>query len=410
VISLNPTSRAPIRTGRVFVLDGLRLLSALGVVAFHLVAGDANRAWGQPTSALFAPIYHVARYGWLGVEMFFLISGFVICMSSWGRTAGEFAISRVVRLYPAYWLAVVATTAVVVLVPSYEHHVKLSELLVNLTMLQGPAGAPMVDPSYWTLTAELVFYVLFALIVVARGVTYRRVVAFCAIWTVATFLISRVNNVEASLYLGPRYSQYFVAGVAFYLIYRFGPNLLLWGIVGVSWALAMQRMLAESSIYGSPYRPTAVLVTAMFVLMAALSLGAFEWIRGRWLVVAGSLTYPLYLLHQVIGLTVITSLHRYVLPWPLLGGVVGALLVGSYLVNLVVERPVARRLKRALTRSLERLRATEATPTGLAVPSQRRPEMPARELAERPSVPVQTGVDGGNGAPPSRQPGPAVIG
>src|SRR5215469_15288981 len=128
--------RVPNDEPRVYVLDGLRLAAALSVVAFHLVAGAADRAWDTPTTGLFGPLVHAARYGWLGVELFFLISGFVICMSSWGRTAGQFAVSRFVRLFPAYWFAVLATTAVVTAVPLYEHRLHPDQVLVNLTMLQ----------------------------------------------------------------------------------------------------------------------------------------------------------------------------------------------------------------------------------------------------------------------------------
>jgi peptidoglycan/LPS O-acetylase OafA/YrhL len=46
-------------------------------------------------------MYRVAHQGWTGVYLFFLISGFVICMSAWGRSVGQFAASRITRLFPA---------------------------------------------------------------------------------------------------------------------------------------------------------------------------------------------------------------------------------------------------------------------------------------------------------------------
>ena len=58
------------------------------VISWHFVAGEASVAWETDSRALFWPIGKLSGYGWLGVELFFLISGFVICMSSWGRTAG----------------------------------------------------------------------------------------------------------------------------------------------------------------------------------------------------------------------------------------------------------------------------------------------------------------------------------
>lgn len=113
---------------------------------------------------MFPTAFPFAAYGWLGVELFFLISGFVICMSCWGRSVGDFFTSRVTRLYPAYWFAVLATTAVLLLIPGGQKPLPWPDVLTNLTMLQEPLGVRMVDGVYWTLFAELRFYLLFALV------------------------------------------------------------------------------------------------------------------------------------------------------------------------------------------------------------------------------------------------------
>src|SRR5690242_20023437 len=105
---------APTRPpGRIAVIDGLRLVAAVSVAFFHF-AGCAliAKVWGTHPRSLFPVIYPVASYGWLGVDLFFMISGFVVCMSAWGRAVGVFARSRIVRLFPAYWPAVLLTTAV----------------------------------------------------------------------------------------------------------------------------------------------------------------------------------------------------------------------------------------------------------------------------------------------------------
>src|SRR5262249_26966605 len=158
-----------------------------------------------------------SRYGFFGVELFFLISGFVICMSGMGRSLGDFFVARVVRLYPAYWFGVLATSAAVALWPLLDGRPGYRDVLTNLTMLQTPLGTANVDGVYWTLWVELRFYLLFA-VVVALGVTYRRVVAFCALWTVASIATAAVggplqdNGVAGSflqLVFVPQYSPYF---------------------------------------------------------------------------------------------------------------------------------------------------------------------------------------------------------
>ncbi|MFD6812242.1 acyltransferase family protein, partial [Streptomyces anthocyanicus] len=100
-----PDAPRPRKRGRLYVLDGLRLGAALMVVAFHYTALGAE-AWDRPAWTVFPEVSRFTSYGYLGVQLFFVISGFVICMSAWGRPLKAFFVSRVIRLYPAYWFAV----------------------------------------------------------------------------------------------------------------------------------------------------------------------------------------------------------------------------------------------------------------------------------------------------------------
>src|SRR5262249_37418708 len=162
-------------------------LAAAYVVVFHFSAGDRG-SWHAPSRTLFAPLFSVASYGWLGVELFFMISGFVICLSSWGKTFGQFAASRFIRLYPAYWFGILLTPVVVLIDQSRAHALAWPHVLENLTMTQAWAGVPAVDPSYWTLAIELNFYLLVAVVLVSWGFTYFRVVTFGMVWLAVSLL------------------------------------------------------------------------------------------------------------------------------------------------------------------------------------------------------------------------------
>ncbi|BCJ72167.1 acyltransferase [Catellatospora sp. IY07-71] len=341
------------REPRLLVLDGLRLAAALLVVAHHLVRGP----WGTEPGALFGPLAAVASYGWLGVNFFFLISGFVICLSSWGRGLGEFAVSRVVRLFPAYWVGVVLTTAVLAAWPILREPLPPAESLVNLTMLQSGLGVTDQDWSYWSLGAELRFYLLFA-VVVWLGVTYRRVVYFCALWTLVAAFSSTWDLRWVDNLIVPEFAPYFVAGTALFLVHRFGGNLLLWGLVGANWLLALYRLQSYPALehFHLSWWSVAALVTCCFALMTAIALGAFARVGGRWLVVAGALTYPLYLIHQAAGQTLIRGLRDHVPHWILLGGIVAVMLGASWLIHRYVERPAGKRLRTALKSSLAEVR------------------------------------------------------
>ncbi|MFC9792221.1 acyltransferase family protein [Streptomyces sp. NPDC057695] len=337
--------------GRLHVLDGLRLVAALMVVGYHYLA--FGEGWPAPVDQLFPGTRSVASYGYLGVEFFFLISGFVICMSGWGRPVKEFFVSRVTRLYPAYWFAVVATSVTVAVIPGGRDHLPWNDILTNLTMLQEPLGAGSVDPVYWTLFAELRFYLLFT-VLAWWGLTYRRVLLFCCVWGAASVLVSPADPGPLKLLLMPGYSWFFIAGMAFYLMYRFRPNLMLFGVVGIcycaSLAPSVERAEELTFLGDRPTWPVLVVLAAFFGLMALVATGRLSGIRWRWLPVAGALTYPLYLLHEVIGWELFARFGAEVSPWVLLTAVLLGMLVLSYLVHRLVEQPLGRSLRRHLLR------------------------------------------------------------
>ncbi|MEU6255179.1 acyltransferase [Streptomyces sp. NPDC047043] len=359
-----PRRSAPLRRERprLYAIDGIRLVAAL-MVAVHHYAGSwrvdqpDNLVWGRPASEVMPTVFRFATYGWIGVEIFFVISGFVICMSCWGRTPRQFFVSRVIRLYPAYWFAIAFTTAVVVAVPGVWERLKLRDILLNFTMLQSGSGVDSVDGVYWTLWSELRFYLLF-MVVVATGLTYRKVVIFCCVWGAAAMLAPVAKFHLLTLVANPDGAWFFIAGLALYLMHRFGQDLLLWGILAMAWLMG-QRQLGlriDNNEHVSGWRGSAVIFTVFLLVMVAIALGATDRIRWRWLVTAGSLTYPLYLLHYVAGTTLINRLRDTMDPRLLVAVVIAGFLVLSWLVHRFVEAPVARMLKRGLDTSFARLR------------------------------------------------------
>ncbi|RPF35589.1 acyltransferase [Streptomyces sp. TLI_185] len=347
---------------RLYAIDGIRLVAALMVAVHHYVGSwrvdqPGNAVWGRPVSDTMPTVFHFAAYGWIGVEIFFVISGFVICMSCWGRTPREFFVSRVIRLYPAYWFGIAFTTAVLVVAPGVWDRLKLRDILLNFTMLQSGSGVANVDRVYWTLWSELRFYLLF-MVVVATGLTYRKVVIFCCVWGAAAMLAPVSEFHLLTLAANPEGAWFFIAGLALYLMHRFGQDLLLWGILGMAWLMG-QRQLGlriDNTEHVSGWRGSAVIYTVFLLAMVAIALGATDRVRWKWLVTAGSLTYPLYLIHYMAGTTLIGQLRDTMDPRLLVALVIGGFLVLSWFVHRVVERPVARVLKRGLDTSFARLR------------------------------------------------------
>lgn len=344
---------AAARATRLHALDGLRLVCALGVAGYHYsvswrLDGVRLPEYHLPTAS------HVLIYGFLGVEMFFLISGFVIGMSAFDRTPRQFAAARIARLYPAFWACVVLTAAVVTLWP-VSTGVPVSgvptvrEILVNLTMLAEPAGVRLVDTVYWTLWAELRFYLLFAVLVM-WGLTYRKVAGFATVWLVAAGAGPLLPDWTDPVVM-PDFAPYFAIGVALCLMRRFGPTPWLWGLVAGGWLLVLPRMAARVAElrpgFEVPAAPALVIITLAVAALTAIALGATDHWNVRRLAAAGALTYPFYLLHQRIGYTVLRGAREGTeLPaWLLLSATVALLLGVAWLVHRFVERPLAPRLR-----------------------------------------------------------------
>jgi peptidoglycan/LPS O-acetylase OafA/YrhL len=353
-------AKAPGR-GRLRALDGLRLVAALMVCVYHYAGrdGEIARAWGQSPRHLFPSLAGAASYGCLGVQIFFVISGFVICMSGWGRTLKGFAVSRATRLLPAYWAAILLITAVFALPFVAFRTVSPSDLLTNLTMLQQPVGAKRVLGVCWTLWAELRFYLLFALAVVWPGATRRRVLMFCTLWTAGAVLADASGEPFLRLVLMPEYAPFFVAGVGLYLVHRYGHDALAWAVVAAGWLLgqhyAVKALVAPAHTpafhHRSQFGVIAVVTLGMVAVAAVTLVPRVARINWRWLTTAGALTYPFYLVHEHLGWVVVDGLrHGAGLPAPAVFALtVAGMLVLAWLLHRFVERPAAPRLKRILT-------------------------------------------------------------
>ncbi|MEU7906205.1 acyltransferase [Actinoplanes sp. NPDC049118] len=350
----SPGAGAPVvpalqRRPRLPALDGLRLICALAVAGYHY--GVSWRLDGIHPPAHFVPhAGHVLIYGFLGVEVFFLISGFVICMSGWGRSPRDFLASRAGRLYPAFWACVLLTAAVVTVLPvtlgvPVSGQPSVTDVAVNLTMLPDLLNVPMVDTVYWTLWVELRFYLFFACLT-WTGLTYRRTATFCTAWLVAAVVVPAHSQSLLTDIVMPQWAPYFIAGVTMYLMHRHRPTAWLCALVVACWLLSLQsvhvRVLDVHPGFPVPTWPAPVIITIAYVVLIAIALGATDRLTWRWLTTAGALTYPFYLLHQRIGYSIIRNVHAHT-GWPAAPLILGAvvLLLGvSWLVHRFVERPL----------------------------------------------------------------------
>jgi peptidoglycan/LPS O-acetylase OafA/YrhL len=317
---LNGRPSGPLATGnstRLHLLDVFRFCAALAVLLYHYVSSYVDYAELPP--ALRAAT-HVTRYGYLGVELFFMISGFVILWSAQGRTATQFAVSRVSRLYPTFWVAMLLSALLIVISADWrasagDTPMSLARLAANATMVPSLLGAAPIDGVYWTLEFEIRFYVLVFILILVRqmGRSERWLymwLALCAWsefgsppWAVAYFALAP-------------YGPFFIAGSLFYLIYAHGFSVSRVIALAATAVLTIDASLKVRSSFLTPDVISQWLVPVVVVGFFILFLGMLLY-RERGDSVApyteslGALTYPLYLTHATLGSILIEVLT----PW-----------------------------------------------------------------------------------------------
>lgn len=355
---------------RLLELDLLRFLAALAVVLFHYT----SRGYAAGASpAHFPQISELSYYGHMGVDIFFMISGFVILLSAWHAPLEKFAVSRILRIYPAFWIGATLTFASI-LVFQESPQFSFLDYLKNLTLTYKAFDVWPLDGVYWSLLLEVQFYVFVGVLILLRLLTKIELILAC--WFLLAILSYNgwVNSYVEALFF-PEWSGYFIAGCIFYLARLHGfstlRTILLLGtlVMNILFSLRREEVLARESSVEFHSLAVISIVAAFYLIFLFLAIKpkgvGLRWI---WLPSLGALTYPLYLIHQVIGYELLGVLQPVMGNWPALALVLAGMLLLSWLIVRYPEPLLRRNLKIVLESLLDR------TKTGMAQ---------AREAMER---------------------------
>lgn len=328
------------------MLDPLRFAAALGVAMFHQMFW--SWAWvsiGVPgfertvaADVLYPSAAPFTWFGWVGVEIFFVISGFVIANSASTSSPGEFLLGRALRIYPAVWVCATATFLVLFIFGSGP----ASELVLPYihAMLMVPKGVTgqWLDEVYWTLAAETAFYGLVFCAMLTKKVTLRHLAwgltIYSAIFNAVALLVLSCTTPSELPYLV--ILMFRVPCAAFLLTHGCFFALGIWLFISANRQLTALEQLAiaitclsgAAEIYffasffltsipaisgQSALVPIAVWAAA--VLLIALAANRHRHSAGiaspntpAYLRTLGLITYPLYLTHNVIGTAIIRAL------------------------------------------------------------------------------------------------------
>lgn len=302
-----PKAAAKPRSNRLVEIDALRGIAALSVVLFHYTTRFGQLFGSDPAPTISFP------YGHYGVNLFFIISGFVIFMTLEKTSKPmDFVVSRFSRLFPAYWLAIVVTFAVTHLLGLPGKLVGLGAAFGNLIMIHNLFGIPHVDGVYWTLEVELLFYCgMLCLFRLRRLREIHHVLLALMAMRVVYFVLETRFGIDLPwiIYrlLILRYIPWFALGISVYLATNQHQQDSRSATALTATCAILTLLYTESLFIAS-----LAIVLAGITLLAAK--GQLPFLRQGLFVWLGAISYPLYLLHENIGWSLQLRLRELGLP------------------------------------------------------------------------------------------------
>lgn len=325
---------------RVNEIDLLRFIAALAVVFYHYsFRGYAADDMTIMPYLLLAPF---TKYGYLGVELFFMISGFVILMTAAEGSIRKFLSSRITRLYPAFWACCTITFAATVVIGAPRYYATWEQYFINMTMMSGFYNVAPIDGAYWSLFIEMRFYALVTFILAIGKIKYAQLLL--GTWLISSAVLEVLPIGKLRYLLITDYSPYFIAGATFFLIWARGPCIIKLLMIIFSFILALRHSIAELSGFEVKYNVSmssyavSGIVALFFIVMLLVSLRRTSFIgRYHWRLIGG-LTYLLYLLHQNIGFMIFNLAYPTIDPHVIFWGTGFTVLGTAYVVHVFLEK------------------------------------------------------------------------
>jgi peptidoglycan/LPS O-acetylase OafA/YrhL len=370
------------RSSVILNIQALRAIAALLVVGRHvgnpLIGVETHFFPREPS--LIQPV--LGSFGGIGIDIFFVISGFIMLTTSWKSFAApgagaNFFFRRLVRIYPPYWfaLAPIAIGSLATAGHLMRSHVGMQMNLVADLLLLPQRGLPTLGVS-WTLSYEMLFYIVFAGLMFLPA---KRIVPALAVWAVVQFCLYLGFHGSAHVvpaFIGSVLPIEFITGAFIGWLYvhdklRFAwPSAIAAALTTTVLWLVIHHFGETQGTSSQAIRTAEILVPSALMVYAAVALETAGLVRApAWLVTLGNASYALYLWHVTILFALGYALqrlhpHGWIAHISLLAIMIAITIGVSVAIYTYVEKPMTDALHRRIFGRKPPL--TAATPAATA--------------------------------------------
>ncbi|MBD2156186.1 acyltransferase [Leptolyngbya sp. FACHB-16] len=302
---------------RFTLIDGLRGIAALAVAGYHFYLGSPLH---EPLSKVIpTPFGLLLSYGWLGVEVFFVISGFVIAYSLRESEItlaflGNFALRRILRLSPPYWITIALALFIkgvsnLVLSDRIAALPSSSVVLAHIVYLQNVLNMDNIVPVFWTLCLEIQFYFVFIILISIDQRLSKKKSNLSSFFSPLLFfvlflgsLILRTTSQESiQSFLYPYWYMFFMGSLTWWVLEKKIHTTFYWLYIAI---------MIVPLVHHWDIRILATLITGLSIYLASLGNQLDHWLDNRWQQYLGKISYSFYLVHIPIGMSLINVGYR----------------------------------------------------------------------------------------------------
>jgi len=298
-------SRSTTAPGRIVELDALRALAAINLVLFHFTHVYQVK-YGYVGSLGFS-----LPYGKYGVQLFFMLSGFVNAMTLLRKkNAGDFLVNRLLRIYPSFWVMIGLNLILVMVSPIALGSLTAETAAANATAMPNLFGQRTIEPVTWTIQVEMLFYGIILLMFFTGSLDkpLRTISLYVLLALVSCFSIDFIaaRNPQAGILPSLNFARQllildyiplFAMGMLLHEIY-IGRGKRWLNIAGITFSGVVFHLIDAHG-----HNP---IVTIAFIgLLTASAYGKLPFLRLKPFVFISSISYALYLMHNNLGSTLI---------------------------------------------------------------------------------------------------------